>query len=145
MDDEMLSLTSQTLCRNPDIYTLWNIRREIFLNLKKEKYAYILLYNLYLTIFVLIEYFHDNNNLIAFNRNDEEMCGLVDNEVRLTENCLQVNPKSYCAWHHRGWVLDLHPTPNWKRELALCTKFLCMDERNCKPRKNRTISFPVNF
>lgn len=41
MDDEMLSLTSQTLCRNPDIYTLWNIRREIFLNLKKEKYAQV--------------------------------------------------------------------------------------------------------
>ncbi|XP_059481314.1 geranylgeranyl transferase type-2 subunit alpha [Neocloeon triangulifer] len=99
LDDEMMSLTSQTLVRNPDIYTLWNIRREIFVAYKKEK-------------------------------NDEEMAPLVDSEVRLTESCLQVNPKSYCAWHHRGWVLDLHPSPNWKRELALCTKFLMMDERN---------------
>ncbi|CAB3383086.1 Hypothetical predicted protein [Cloeon dipterum] len=99
LNDEMLILTREVLQRNPDIYTLWNIRREIFLSFKKEK-------------------------------SDEEMGKLVDNEVKLTENCLMNNQKSYCAWHHRGWVLDLHPEPKWTRELALCTEFLKQDERN---------------
>ncbi|KAF4518171.1 hypothetical protein B566_EDAN007862 [Ephemera danica] len=37
-DDELLSLTAQLLVGNPDIYTLWNIRREVLL-LYKTKIA----------------------------------------------------------------------------------------------------------
>lgn len=29
-DDELLSITRHMLLSNPDIYTLWNIRREAF-------------------------------------------------------------------------------------------------------------------
>uniref|UniRef100_H3A6R2 Geranylgeranyl transferase type-2 subunit alpha n=1 Tax=Latimeria chalumnae TaxID=7897 RepID=H3A6R2_LATCH len=36
LDQEMLELTSQILGVNPDVATLWNYRREVFLELRKE-------------------------------------------------------------------------------------------------------------
>jgi len=56
---------------------------------------------------------------------------IINDELYLTEKCLQVNPKSYSAWYHRNWVLDnVDPSPDWNNELLLCTKYLKMDERN---------------
>lgn len=37
LDDEGLSITGQMLAANPDIYTLWNFRREIILHMRTEK------------------------------------------------------------------------------------------------------------
>ena len=50
--------------------------------------------------------------------------------MELTAQCLITNPKSYGAWHHRCYSLDQMAAPDWDRELALCAKFLSMDERN---------------
>ncbi|XP_064416455.1 geranylgeranyl transferase type-2 subunit alpha [Latimeria chalumnae] len=99
LDQEMLELTSQILGVNPDVATLWNYRREVFLELRKEK-------------------------------SEQEIQVSFQSELSFLESCLRVNPKSYGTWHHRCWVLDQNPDPDWGRELQLCNKFLEYDERN---------------
>ncbi|XP_023939140.2 geranylgeranyl transferase type-2 subunit alpha [Bicyclus anynana] len=98
-DDEQLEITGKVLSSNPDIYTLWNIRREILILFSKTK-------------------------------NEEEMSKIYDTELNLTEYCLKINPKSYCSWHQREWVLTSRPNPDWKKELELCNTYLKYDERN---------------
>lgn len=63
----------------------------------------------------------DNAKLVEF----------CENELRLTEQCLKANPKSYGSWHHRYWILNNHPKPNWQREFDLCNQYLSVDDRNC--------------
>lgn len=99
-DDEIMELTGNVLARNPDINTLWNIRREYLLQLKSDKPD------------------------VAQER--------LTKELQLTEMCIQINPKSYNAWHQRCWTLENMDDPNWDNELKLCSKFLSLDERNCK-------------
>lgn len=99
-DAEMMQLTAGVLQRNPDVSTLWNIRRECLLKLKEANAA--------------------------------DVQDVFDKDLSLTRACLEVNPKSYCAWHHRSWILENTVAPNWQREVNLCTEYLKKDERNCK-------------
>lgn len=57
---------------------------------------------------------------------------LFERDLGFTEMCLQVQPKSYGAWHHRVWILENSPDPDWNREVNLCTLYLKKDERNCE-------------
>lgn len=98
-DAEMMQLTAGVLQRNPDVSTLWNIRRECLLKLKES----------------------DADNVQE----------VFDKDLSLTRTCLEVNPKSYCAWHHRCWILENTIEPNWQREVNICTEYLKKDERNC--------------
>lgn len=66
---------------------------------------------------------------------NDSISDLFDAELSLTEYCLKSNPKSYCAWHQREWVLTTRTDPDWKKELSLCDKYLKFDERNCKYKK----------
>jgi geranylgeranyl transferase type-2 subunit alpha len=45
----------------------------------------------------------------------------VKAELDLTELGLRENPKSYAAWHHRGWVVE-HGTADLQEELKLVHK-----------------------
>lgn len=103
-DTELLQLTAGVLTRNPDVFTLWNVRREYLLKLKSEK--------------------------------PDEVQETFTKDLQLTEQCLQVNPKSYSAWHHRCWILENITEPNWEHEVKLCTKYLQKDERNCEQRQS---------
>ncbi|XP_054166633.1 geranylgeranyl transferase type-2 subunit alpha-like, partial [Oppia nitens] len=98
---ESLSLSAQLVAANPDLSTAWNYRREILLQLKSESLE-----------------------------NSESFDTICRNELQLTENCLRVNPKSYCVWHQRKWIIELMANPDLKNEILLCNQCLSLDERN---------------
>ncbi|CAK5081741.1 unnamed protein product [Meloidogyne enterolobii] len=60
----------------------------------------------------------------------ERISKLLDKELKLTQECLMKNPKSYSSWHHRFLVVSQHPKINYKEELALCDNALALDCRN---------------
>lgn len=97
LDLDLYELTSKILIGNPDLATLWNIRREVILKLTTE---------------------------------NEEHQALFARDLEYTAQCLRVQPKSYCAWHHRCWVLETSASPDWQKEVALCDLYLKLDERN---------------
>ncbi|XP_018017838.1 geranylgeranyl transferase type-2 subunit alpha [Hyalella azteca] len=140
---------------NPDALTLWCIRREILLYLRKRHYENKLLRSE-----------DDGNKTEKTTETADEQDGevadekdasstnhvehsdwkglpqtwkeLASSELSVVASCLQANPKSYGAWHHRFWVLqqlcnDISEEDQqkvWKEELELCNLFLSKDERN---------------
>lgn len=68
---------------------------------------------------------------MIFLRHPEEIKAIASTELNLTQHCLQKNPKSYAAWHHRYWAMEFNPEADWKKELKLCGYFLSQDDRNC--------------
>ncbi|KAK9675222.1 Protein prenyltransferase alpha subunit repeat [Popillia japonica] len=100
---DSLMLCAQVLSVNPDVYTLWNYRKEVVLQqLEMSKDEEV----------------------------DDALVSFLENEIKLTEQCLLDNPKSYSSWHHRYWILQRHPKPNWQQEFSLITKYLTFDDRN---------------
>uniref|UniRef100_A0A8C2YVT5 Geranylgeranyl transferase type-2 subunit alpha n=1 Tax=Cyclopterus lumpus TaxID=8103 RepID=A0A8C2YVT5_CYCLU len=63
-------------------------------------------------------------------RDEDEVQKIYEAELSFLESCLKVNPKSYGSWHHRGWVSNRLPRPDWARELGLCDRCLSLDDRN---------------
>ena len=86
-----LRATSGVLLANPDITTLWNIRKEM--------------------LEIILSFF---GNFAPSNINDHD--ANLKKELDLTLQCLQNNPKSYGAWHHRCWSMLKMKNPNWDNE-----------------------------
>ncbi|BFF90047.1 geranylgeranyl transferase type-2 subunit alpha [Drosophila madeirensis] len=126
LDDEMLGLTVQILHRNPDVSTLWNIRRECVLEKINQ-----------LAAAATESSKSDEGQAEAEAESaakpveqEDKLQSVYGQELTLTEQCLMVNPKSYNAWHHRCWTLEHNPQADWEREVQLCNKYLKYDERN---------------
>ena len=108
-DEKQLKLTAGVLMANPDIHTLWNIRRECVESIISD-----------------LEKKMETEKSEGEQRESEEGAAKSDEntekaeeesrvevsdclwmkEVELTGQCLLTNPKSYGAWHHRCYSLD---------------------------------------
>jgi len=116
--EKSFNLTTKLLSINPDFHTLWNYRRII---LKK-------------TFSEALQHSEVDNQ-------EAQIKNLIEAELKLTADCIaNRNPKSYSSWYHRRWIVEHfgrnsdsknnHQRADLKSELALCTKFLSLDERN---------------
>jgi hypothetical protein len=79
---------------------------------------------------------------VLFYRSNNEWNQKLENELIVIEISLKDNPKSYCAWHHRTWVIEQLSNPYWEGEFNLCNKYLDLDDRNCKLNISKLI---LNF
>jgi geranylgeranyl transferase type-2 subunit alpha len=61
----------------------------------------------------------------------EDITRLLSNEIKFTQECLLKHPKSYWVWSHRKWCYDQLPKADWESELAIVSKMLDLDIRNC--------------
>ena len=123
-DEKQLKLSAGVLMANPDIHTLWNIRREsvetILSDLEKkqeqreeeeETGADISKQTDGDAINPSDSTKSDDNKEDSEEKpqdvsDDELRDSLWMKEVELTGQCLLTNPKSYGAWHHRCYSLD---------------------------------------
>lgn len=115
-------VTAQLLLSNPDVYTLWNLRRTILLDMKSDSLQQI--------------------NELNSNRNQESEQGMdtksirnhfdliCERELSLSASCLVKNAKSYSAWFQRQFILEKMFEPDLNREILLCNEALLKDDRN---------------
>ncbi|KAL8145400.1 geranylgeranyl transferase type-2 subunit alpha 1 isoform X1 [Apium graveolens] len=99
---EAVEVSAKLLEANPEFYTAWNYRK--------------------LAV---------QNNLASAQSSDSDgsINSILDEELKVAENALKKNYKSYGAWHHRTWVLSKgHSSTD--RELRLLNMFQKQDSRN---------------
>ncbi|KAL7151575.1 hypothetical protein ABFS83_04G040600 [Erythranthe nasuta] len=100
---EAIEISAKLLESNPEHYTGWNYRK--------------------LAVEYLLDHLPENGV------DSESIQSILDEELRLVENALKRNFKSYGAWYHRKWILSKgHSSTD--RELRLLSKFQKLDSRN---------------
>ncbi|KAF8337487.1 rab-protein geranylgeranyltransferase [Cantharellus anzutake] len=113
--NEALESTTRLLQLNPEFYTIWNYRREIFLR-----------------------------GLFP-NSAPKDVNRFLQDDLAFTLSALKEHPKVYWIWNHRRWCLEQIPPDysedegteplhwqrqTWNRELTVVEKMLDADARN---------------
>ena len=71
------------------------------------------------------------------NRSPEQKRPILISELQFLFLRLLEYPKCYWIWLYRKWCLEVCPDTDWDTELALVTKLLEADARNCAPPATR--------
>ena len=105
-EENGLKLTEDILMANPDVLTLWNLRRNILMNLKNLKTL-------------------DELDALYINE-------LTVSELALRKNPKSYGSwqhRQWCLLNSTKLALKSNAS-NWQKELELCNKYLDLDERN---------------
>ncbi|CAI9781256.1 unnamed protein product [Fraxinus pennsylvanica] len=100
---EALEISAKLLEVNPEHYTGWNYRK------------------------LAVQHFLNHQSEIEVD--SESIHSVLNEELKVVENALKKNFKSYGAWYHRKWVLSKRHSSTDK-ELRLLGKFQKLDSRN---------------
>ncbi|KAL3647743.1 hypothetical protein CASFOL_008711 [Castilleja foliolosa] len=100
---EAIEISAKLLESNPEHYTGWNYRK------------------------LAVQHRLDQRS--EDGADCESIQSIFDEELRLVENALKRNFKSYGAWHHRKWILSKGHSSTDK-EIRLLGKFQKLDARN---------------
>ncbi|GAA5921947.1 hypothetical protein JCM3775_003430 [Rhodotorula graminis] len=98
---EALADTTRLLSLNPEFQTGWGVRRRILLK-----------------------------GLLVNAPDDDARQQLLEADLQLTNASLKLNPKVYCVWEHRKWVLETMPDADWAFEFKMVEMYLEKDPRN---------------
>mmetsp|Transcript_7578 Transcript_7578/g.19436 ORF Transcript_7578/g.19436 Transcript_7578/m.19436 type:complete len:376 (+) Transcript_7578:94-1221(+) len=99
-DEESLTLAAKLLEMNCELYSLWNYRKEFL------------------------------DPILKRDGDAAEGKELAQQELKLIQTALQKNPKSYCTWQHRKWIVAHKHLVDLEDELRLCDLLLTVDDRN---------------
>lgn len=107
-NQESFDLTTKLLNLNPELYTIWNFRRDILSNFT----------------------FKQINNNDDNEDNSKLIMKIIEDDLSFTVEQLYKFPKCYWIWDHRKWLLKLNNLTNLKNELKLIHVFFQSDSRN---------------
>jgi len=103
---ETLSKIETALTISPELYSMWNYRKEIINHLLEEE---------------------------DIKESKEKQIEIFEQELKLTESILSgKHLKSYGTWHHRRWIMLKLDSSYWEKDLKLTSLLLSYDNRNCK-------------
>ncbi|CAG9566868.1 unnamed protein product [Danaus chrysippus] len=109
-DDEQLGIIEKVLLANPDIYTLWNIRRDILSNFKKIKSEEEMV-KLYDSELTLTEYCLKVNpkSYCAWHQREWVLVNRSDpnwkKELDLCNTYLKIDERNFHTWDYRRFVV----------------------------------------
>ncbi|ODV62615.1 Rab geranylgeranyltransferase BET4 [Ascoidea rubescens DSM 1968] len=108
--EDAFRLSTKLLDLNPEYYTIWNYRREIFLN----------------------GLFQDPGDAAKGETavSNDMIPAILERELKFLIVLLKRFPKCYWIWNHRMWCLENNPKPKLNNELAIVNKILSLDSRN---------------
>ena len=130
---DALNLTTRLLQQNPELYTVWNYRRDILLN----------------GVFTDAEWWVQISLLVSkslwhvINSTPTDVNDALNMDLDMTYAFLREHPKVYWIWNHRRWCLENIPDcPDnsdpfvwrnnvWKKEMRAVEMMLDADARNC--------------
>lgn len=116
----MLEKTSALLRKNPEYYTIWNVRRRIFANEFDNLSAQV------------------ETQQLTEDKRHSQVLDILNLDLQFLFPLLLQYPKCYWIWNHRLWLLQQATSylPSekarslWEDELKLVGKMLTRDSRN---------------